>query len=398
MIPNALRAIFALILVCPLYCAAGAEIVIIPSGSLQIPGHWFKAQAGVGPRPAVIDLSGCEGALDAQGELGSYLRRDASYFNAEGMHLLVPDSFAARGQKSICETPNRERSLNEEHRRADVFAAIRWLSQQPGVDAKRIVVMGRSHGAQTVLSVLDRTDAFVAGQALQPRAAIALYPGCEAYGQKWVYEITAPLLMMVGDLDNLTPARECVNLAQKLRRSQKDAVIEFTVFPGSYHAFDSAGPVRRTGAGNVRGGSAMAGGNPQAREKAHELAFEFLSRQLETPLRLTHAQRFKTHHFEVPAPSGFAAADDANAVPLSEQGRARYQYFLTLPVPKAFAITERGGWHFDSGQPDAMESVLDRCEKAKTLCWLYAVDDSVVWQADAGTRFKKGLLRVRRHQ
>lgn len=384
-----------LLLVGSLSHAAGPVSIPSLDGKLQIPAYWFDVGDGE-PRPAIIGLHGCGGALDGKGNFGERFFRYAGYFNAERIHFLPLDSFTPRGQKSICETPNRQRSIHEADRREDVFAAIAWLAKQPSVDASRIVVMGWSHGAQTVLSTVDATDKYVQAQPVQPRAAVAFYPGCLANNKMWNYEVHKPLLIMIGELDDWTLARECVTLQERLHKNKANAAVDLVVYPGSYHGFDGTGPVRQMeGLGNTKTGKAMVGGNPAAREASHTRMFEFLSAQLGQPLLLSHAQRFKGHHYVLPPASGFAAADDTAAVPLSEAGKARYAHFRGLPSPKAFAVTEKGGWYFNAGEPEAMAATFQACARAKSKCWLYAVDDQVVWQPDVAARAgEAGLKRV----
>lgn len=382
-------AAFCLLALCQFgHLAHASGPVTIPSqdGKLQIPGYWFDA-GGNDRRPVIIGLHGCGGGLDSKGNFAERLHRYGGYFNAERMHFLVLDSFTPRGQKSICETPNARRTIHESDRREDVFAAIDWLVKQPSVDASRIVVMGWSHGAQTVLSTIDATDKYVQAQKVQPRAAVAFYPGCLLNNRMFNYEVHQPLLIMIGELDDWTPAKECVTLQARLQKDKANAPVDLVVYPGSYHGFDGTGEVRQMeGLGNTKTGKAMVGGNPAAREASHARMFDFLSAQLGQPLVLTHAQRFKGHHYVVPAASGFAAVDDVNAVPLSEAGRARYAHFRSLPSPKAFAVTEKGSWYFKAGEPEAMAITFDSCVRSKSKCWLYAVDDQVVWQADVANR------------
>jgi dienelactone hydrolase len=376
-----------------------ATEVSFPSldNKLQLTGFWFAA-AGAEKRPAIITLHGCDGVFDDKGRLGGAAIREAGYFNAEKMHLLVLDSFSARGIKRICETPNRNRTINEEDRRADVFAAIRWLSQQPDVDATRIAIIGRSHGAQTVLSVMDRTDKFVRAQPIQPRAAIALYPGCSDFKRMWNYEISAPLLLMSGELDNWTLASECQKLHDRVVREQKDADFRFHAFPGSYHAFDSTGPVHiMHDIGNLQDGTATVGGNPEAREGSHRMTFDFLAEQFKQPLLLSHEQRFhlSSHRFVVPADTGFAKIDDVAAVPVKPEGHARFAYYLELPGPKAFVITEKGGWYFASESVNAMSIVFESCAKLNLKCWMYAVDNTVVWSKSPEARLSADQLQIK---
>jgi hypothetical protein len=92
------------------------------------------------------------------------------------------------------------------------------------------------------------------------------------------------------------------------------------------------------------------------------------------------------HRKPLPTATGFAAGDDANAVPIRDEGQARYRHYLTLPSPKAFVVYASGGWRFFWNDPDAMTKALDRCAQEGKPCWLYAVDDRVVWHADVAKR------------
>ena len=98
------------------------------------------------------------------------------------------------------------------------------------------------------------------------------------------------------------------------------------------------------------------------------------------------ARRPASHAWRASQPSGFAAIDDVDSVPVRAEGKDRYRHYLTLPSPKAFVVYARGGWRFYFGTPEAMGMALDRCERDNTPCWLYAVDDQVVWQSDAAHR------------
>ncbi|MEP7299914.1 MAG: hypothetical protein ABI699_00145 [Caldimonas sp.] len=39
-----------------------------------------------------------------------------------------------------------------------------------------------------------------------------------------------------------------------------------------------------------------------------------------------------------------------------------------------------------SGKMPTTSVIADSCQAARRSCWLYAVDNEVVWQADAGQR------------
>lgn len=386
--------IVALILLC--LCsvpAVGVEKVSIRSldDKLKLPGYWFEATV-TEPHPAIISLHGCGGLLDEKGVISRNRYRVAEYFNVEKIHVLLLDSFTPRGVKSICEIPTSQRTVRYEDRREDVFAAMQWLAQQPNVDKNRIAVVGYSNGGGTVLSVLDRTDKAVRGQSIQPKAAIAYYPPCQRYTQMWNYEISAPLLLMIGKLDDWTPAEHCPSLQGKVKRAQPDALFDLVLYPDSHHGFDGYGELRvRTGLA-TRTGKATVGANPTAREDSLRRMFDFLSSTLNAPLLLTHDERFKGHRYVVPAASGFAEIGDIAAVPLSDKGRARYKRYLDSGAPKAFVITEEKGFYFSADDVMAMHTALENCNTKKTKCWLYAVDDRVVWSADVSKRIDSSRL------
>jgi len=95
------------------------------------------------------------------------------------------------------------------------------------------------------------------------------------------------------------------------------------------------------------------------------------------------------HTRVVPQPSGFAAIDDADKVPVREAGKDVYRRYLTLAAPKAFAVAEDGSWKMVARDPDAIAIALDYCQQLKMGCWLYAVDSNVVFNADPGKRISQ---------
>jgi dienelactone hydrolase len=82
-----------------------------------------------------------------------------------------------------------------------------------------------------------------------------------------------------------------------------------------------------------------------------------------------------------PPSTSFAQLGDVQKVPLKKaEAHARYERFLELDVPRAFAIGPLGDFGYASGA-DAIERALTICRKnAGEACALYAVDDQVVWK------------------
>jgi dienelactone hydrolase len=201
----------------------------------------------------------------------------AEHLRRHGFVALLVDSFGPRGEREICTqkdrrvTPSRDRSR-------DAHAALRWLAVQPGVDPKRIHVMGWSNGGQTVLHALrpDAPGRDPAGPGF--RSGVALYPGCGFFSRSG-YRPTAPLLIQAGAADDWTPAKECERMAATAR--EQGASVEIDVYPEAHHAFDGVGTrVRRRpdvrNPSSPTGWGATVGPNPAARAKAIARVTAFL--------------------------------------------------------------------------------------------------------------------------
>ena len=96
--------------------------------------------------------------------------------------------------------------------------------------------MGMSNGGRTVLAALRTTLSHPAPFA----AGIALYPGCQSDVDGSFY---APLLVLIGRDDVVTPARFC----EEMKRRQPVTASELTlvVYPHAPHTFDMPLPDRR---------------------------------------------------------------------------------------------------------------------------------------------------------
>ena len=93
------------------------------------------------PVPAVVLMHGCSGVSPTHHFWATTLR-------GWGYAGLVLDSFGARGVRSVCETGG----ITSEQRVEDAFAALGTLATHPGIDARRVALMGFSHGGGTVLA------------------------------------------------------------------------------------------------------------------------------------------------------------------------------------------------------------------------------------------------------
>jgi len=274
----------ALAVTLALGAAQAQQPVSVPSlelrGDQPIPlvAQWFAAEGAV-PKPVIVMLHGCGGPYNGKGQLSARSKDYAALFNLAGWHALMLDSLTPRGEKELCTQKNGSRAVTMTNRRLDALGALQWLAQRPDVDAQRLVLLGWSNGGSTVLAASNLKVDAVRAAPVRPKALVAFYPGCET-DLKRGYAPSAPLLMLVGALDDWTPPQPCQALAQ----ASADPRPEIEVMADSYHGFDSAAPVRlRSDVPNgvYPGQGVHVGGNAQALLRSRERLMAFLNTQLQ---------------------------------------------------------------------------------------------------------------------
>jgi dienelactone hydrolase len=203
----------------------------------RLEGVLFEPE-GEGPFPAVVMLHGCTGLRTGTGAIQGKLQFWADHLRTLGYVTLLVDSFTPRGIDEVCTgrhllSPVRDRA-------DDARGALRYLQGRAGVHADRIALLGWSNGAAATLSVL-----FDRGTVEQDfRAAVAFYPNCtRKYPAGPVFRPYAPLYILVGELDDWTPAAPCMEIVERARAAGSPIAIK--VYPGAHHSFDApATPVR----------------------------------------------------------------------------------------------------------------------------------------------------------
>jgi dienelactone hydrolase len=258
-------------------CASGLTgpsiATTTPMGfSEQIPIELSKPE-GSGPFPAVVIMHDCSGlGPRSSGAPG----RRAKELGGRGYVVLMPDSFTTRGYfDGVCTDASRSRDdVSPARRVRDADAALAYLRTLPYVDGARVGLMGGSHGGSTTLTsmIAPESDADLLAKDRRAgfAAAVALYPGCVASRRTWttagVYRPVAPLLILIGDKDDWTPAEPCRKLTEAARQAGYPVTIK--IYPGAYHSFDSNAPVRyvatRVNANASGGRGATTGGDPAA--------------------------------------------------------------------------------------------------------------------------------------
>jgi dienelactone hydrolase len=146
-------------------------------------------------------------------------------------------------------------------RRQDAIAAARWLMARPGTPAGGVAMMGWSNGGSTVLATAAAADDLPAGLFLR---FAAFYPGCHPFLHDPRWKPAAPVLILIGESDDWTPAPPCHDLA-----SRNPGEITLIGYPGAYHDFDAPDrPIKVRSGVTTASGTATTGTNEPARQDA----------------------------------------------------------------------------------------------------------------------------------
>ncbi|WP_296346287.1 dienelactone hydrolase family protein [Reyranella sp.] len=215
-------------------CFAGTQVEIPAAEPDQKPLPAYLARpSGAGPFPAVVVLHGC----------GGFGYRPVSWADllaSWGYVALAIDSLTPRGKTTACSTGLGEQPV-------DAYQALKYLAAQPFVRADRVGVLGMSMGGWSVLFALQR-DMLEPKYTQKFRAGVALYPQCRGMSGL----MTAPTLILIGELDDWTPAAACRAMVAGeaesgtyappygKRESGDRSMLELVVYPDTYHSFDAA--------------------------------------------------------------------------------------------------------------------------------------------------------------
>ncbi|MFO1147665.1 MAG: dienelactone hydrolase family protein [Alsobacter sp.] len=263
--------------------AAEPERVRVTGGSTTLPGLMYKP-AGTGPFPAVVALHGCGGLFDKAGKPDARTEDWGNRLAGQGFVVLFPDSFGPRGVSNQCRTRERVARSSRE-RRADAHAARRWLQHQGFVKPEAINLMGWSNGGSSVLYAVRKERLSRPGRGVRVigpdfARAVAFYPGCRVPADKGRFQSRMPLMILIGEADDWTPARYCQALATQTKGSPFP--VTFVGYPGAYHDFDwpdrPVTVLKGLAFAAGGGGEAHSGTDAAARADAIEKATAFLAR------------------------------------------------------------------------------------------------------------------------
>ncbi len=247
-----------------------------------------------------------------------------------------------------------------------VASALGEITKRPDIDASRILVIGQSTGGLTTMAFARTPYPGVKG--VINFAGGVRYAGCfgwegtlvRAFGA-FGKDATTPSLWFYGDNDSYW--------GSELPKEMFSA----------YRA--AGGNARLISYGNFEGGDAHAMFGSLRGVPIWWPETEKFLRELGLPTD----EAFAIETTPRPPKTDYAELSDVSRLPhLDERRRELYQKFLTLPHPRAFSISPTGNVGWANGGIDPLSRSLALCEGAtKRVCALYAVDDDVVWNADA---------------
>src|SRR6266508_1588020 len=219
-------------------CATGkvAFLNATPGVPIRITAALHRP-SGPGPFPAVVIMHGCEGVAPMH---TTWARR----LKGEGYVALIVDSLTPRGFVELCSKGGPDVKTTD--RMDDAIGALRHLQGLSFVDGARIGALGFSHGGTYAIAVINGPSlerARARGVALPSpgyAAGVAVYPGgCRSLVNELVVK---PLLVLIGDADDWTPADVCQQMVEAMR--SRGAPAEIALYPGAYHYFDVEGQKR----------------------------------------------------------------------------------------------------------------------------------------------------------
>lgn len=198
---------------------------------VQVTVKFWPAPHLEGRAPAVILQHGCGGWY------GDNIENWALWFNDRGFHALAIDSFESRGHPDgICASLATGAKVGLLARTEDAYGGLAWLAARDDVDPARVVLMGFSNGGTTALNAVTKgklpRDVPV---DLRFAAAIPMYPWCGVGANAGTFETVAPVQVIIGEVDDWTPARLC---DKAMENHAEGPAFQVEKIPGAYHSFD----------------------------------------------------------------------------------------------------------------------------------------------------------------
>lgn len=121
----------------------------------------------------------------------------------------------------------------------DAYRAFEKLSDHPNIDVNRVSITGWSLGGAVALfsGWIPIKNAITSD--LKFSSHLAIYPPC-FFDPENTNFTEQPIHILIGELDNWTPAEPCKNFVNKINTKGN---VNLTIYPNSHHSFDSEEPI-----------------------------------------------------------------------------------------------------------------------------------------------------------
>lgn len=243
----------------------------------------------------------------------------------------------------------------------DIRKVLDYVKQQPGVDASRIVMVGKSMGGWNTL-------VFGAQSPPDVKGLVSFAGGLK---ESDCHEPDASLINGAGQLGAHTKLHSIWFFGDN------DQTFATSTWRGMFRQYAAAGaPAELVDYGvfqkDAHAMTASAAGLPLWVKKADA----FLT-GIGMPGREVNPEYLPNQAYTT---SAYADLNDVSALPYldAKQRETLYRGFLAAPLPRAIAIgTTDAVW--SSGGFDAAATAMQHCSERTHYCQLYAVDTKVVW-------------------
>ena len=198
------------------------------SGKLKLPFYNKKSNKKF---PVVIGVAGSLGWADHHYE---YLRM----YREMGIATFDLNSFKSR---NITSTVGTQNEVTIAAIILDAYRAFEILAKHPNLDKDRISITGWSLGGGVTLFSAWLPINNAINKNIKFKSHLAFYPPCFFEPENIEFS-DSPIHILIGELDNWTPAEPCEKFVRKLDNNSN---INLTIYEDSHHSFDKDAPVIR---------------------------------------------------------------------------------------------------------------------------------------------------------
>lgn len=154
----------------------------------------------------------------------------------KGIGVFINDSISGRGLGS---TSKDQTKLSGTSRVLDAFFALEKLSKHNNVIPEKIGITGYSFGGFVSHMTANNNLIKALNLKITFAAHLPVYPTCQAYF-KQIDLINKPILFLLAEKDNWTPAKYCIEYVEKIKKNGSNNV-KYKIYSGAYHGFIYSG-------------------------------------------------------------------------------------------------------------------------------------------------------------